>query len=358
MSSLPFPPPEILARLREGVVIPAHPLALNSARKLDENRQRALTRYYCDAGAGGIAIGVHTTQFEIRSAKFDLYQPVLALAAETLDSITASGDKALIRIAGIAGPTAQALREAKLATDLGYHFGLVSLGALHAASNPDLMVHLRAISEVIPIIVFYLQPSVGGTVLDYDFWRQAVEIPNLLAIKIAPFNRYYSLDVIRAVASIGRENEIALYTGNDDNIVFDLVSQFRFGGYQRDKPLRIVGGLLGHWAFWTKKAAELLDEIHELHRQQKLASQDLLILAHQITDSNAAIFDPQHNFAGCIPGIHEVLRRQGLLEGIWTLNPEEGLSSGQLQEIDRVCSAYPHLNDDQFVREHLDTWVR
>ncbi len=357
MSSLPFPPPEILSRLRQGAAIPAHPLALNSARKLDEKRQRALTRYYCAAGAGGIAIGVHTTQFEIREAKFGLYQPVLTLAAETLDSILASADKPIIRIAGIAGPTSQAVAEAKVAADLGYHFGLVSLGALRSASNADLLTHLRAISEVIPIMGFYLQPSVGGMVLDYDFWRRAVEIENLLAIKIAPFNRYYSLDAIRAVASAGRENEIALYTGNDDNIVIDLVSGFRFGEGKACPTLRIVGGLLGHWACWTQKAVEHLNEIHDLFRQRKPVSQELLILAQQITDSNAAIFDPQHNFAGCIPGIHEILRRQGLLEGLWTLNPEEGLSSGQREEIDRVYSAYPHLNDDLFVREHLDEWM-
>ena len=357
MTSLPFPPQQVITRLKQGVVIPAHPLALNSARKLDEKRQRALTRYYCDAGAGGIAVGVHTTQFEIRDPRLGLFEPVLTLAAETLNAIEASTEQTLIRIAGVVGPTSQAVAEAKLATDLGYHLGLVSLGALRGAVNKDLIDHLKAISEIIPIMGFYLQPAVGGMILNYDFWLGVVEIENLMAIKVAPFNRYYSLDVIRAVVFSGKENEIALYTGNDDNIVFDLLSRFRFTGGQGDANVRIVGGLLGHWAFWTRKAVELLSEIHDLDRQRVAVSPDLLILAQQITDSNSAIFDPQHDFAGCISGIHEVLRRQGLLEGMWTLNPGDGLSSGQLENIDRVYSAYPHLNDDEFVREHLDEWL-
>ena len=357
MISLPLPPQQVITRLKQGVVIPAHPLALNSARKLDEKRQRALTRYYCDAGAGGVAVGVHTTQFEIRDPGFGLLEPVLTLAAETLNTIETSSEQTLIRIAGVVGPTSQAVAEAKFAADLGYHLGLVSLGALRGAANKDLIDHLKAISEIIPIMGFYLQPAVGGMILNYDFWRKAVEIANLMAIKVAPFNRYYSLDVIRAVVSSGKENQIALYTGNDDNIVFDLLSRFQFTSGQGDANARIVGGLLGHWSFWTRKAVELLNEIHDLDRQQRAVSPDLLILAQQITDSNSAIFDPQHDFAGCISGIHEVLRRQGLIEGIWTLNPDDGLSSGQLENIDRVYSAYPHLNDDQFVREHLDDWL-
>jgi hypothetical protein len=355
---LPFPPEKIINQLHKGVVIPAHPLALNSAGKLDEKRQRALTSYYCASGAGGAAIGVHTTQFEIREAKFGLLEPVLALAAETLDSREASTGKAMIRIAGIVGPTSQAVEEAKLAADLGYHLGLVSLGALQGAGNEDLIDHLRAISGIIPIMGFYLQPAVGGMILNYDFWRRAVEIENLAAIKIAPFNRYYTLDVIRAVVSAGRANEIALYTGNDDNIVFDLLSRFRFTSRQDETAVRIVGGLLGHWAVWTRRAVELLDKIHELAGEGKDIPPELLVLAQQITDANAAIFDPQNNFAGCIPGIHEILYRQGLLKGTWTLNPDDGLSPGQLQEIDRIYSAYPRLNDDEFVKEHLDDWMR
>lgn len=358
MTSLPFPPQQVITRLKQGVVIPAHPLALNSARKLDEKHQRALTRYYCDAGAGGIAVAVHTTQFEIRDARFGLFEPVLSLAVETLDAVETGTGKTIIRIAGIVGATSQAVAEAKLAADLGYHLGLVSLGALRGAANDVLIDHLKAISEIIPIMGFYLQPAVGGMILNYDFWRRAVEIENLMAIKIAPFNRYYSLDVVRAVVSAGREDEVALYTGNDDSILFDLVSGFSLRGGSGEASASIVGGLLGHWAFWTHRAAELLDEIHEIRRQQRDVPRALLILAQQITDSNSAIFDPQHEFAGCIPGIHEVLRRQGLLEGIWTLNPNEGLSHGQLEEIDRVYAAYPHLNDDKFVREHLDEWLR
>lgn len=357
MATSPLPPPEILALLRRGVVIPAHPLALNAQRQFDEKRQRALTRYYCAAGAGGVAVGVHTTQFEIREPKFGLYEPVLSLAAETLDDIVAATGKTPIRVAGIAGPTAQAVREAKIAVDLGYHLGLVSLGALREASKTELLTHLRAIAEVIPIMGFYLQPAVGGRVLSFDFWRKAAEIENLVAIKMAPFNRYYTIDVLRAVAASGRSQEIALYTGNDDNIVLDLLSTFRFGQEQNRVALRIVGGLLGHWAVWTKKAVELLEEIHTLVKKQQAIPSELLTQAIQITDCNAAFFDPQNNFAGCIAGIHEVLRRQGLLEGRWTLNPNEGLSPGQLQEIDRVYAAYPHLNDDEFVKENLQEWL-
>lgn len=358
MSSLPFPPQQIISQLRKGVVIPAHPLALNAARKLDEKRQRALTRYYCEAGAGGIAVGVHTTQFEIREPKIGLFKPVLELAAETLDSITNSTGKSFIRIAGVTGRTEQAVAEARFAVDTKYHLGLVSLSAFRNAGNKDLVDHLRAVSEVIPIMGFYLQPSVGGIVLDYDFWCNAVEIENLLAIKISPFNRYYTVDVVRAVLESGRANEIVLYTGNDDNIVVDLLSEFNFGKKTSTKTVRIVGGLLGHWAFWTKRAVELVDEIHKMGAKQKSISAGLLTLSHQITDANAAVFDPHNNFAGCIPGIHEVLRRQGLLEGLWTLNPDEQLSPGQLAEIDRVYSSYPHLNDDAFVKEHLDDWLK
>ncbi len=355
MTSLPQ---QIIDQLRNGVVIPAHPLALNSTRKLDEKRQCALTRYYCAAGAGGVAVGVHTTQFEIREPRVGLYKPVLTLAAETLDSISSSTGKPYIRIAGIAGPTVQAVAEAKLAADLGYHLGLVSLGALQNANNAALVSHLRAVSEVIPVMGFYLQPSVGGLILNSDFWRQAVEIENLMAIKIAPFNRYYTLDVVRAVAESGRAHEIALYTGNDDNILVDLLSEFHFGDKSDTATVRIVGGLLGHWAFWTKKAVELLAAVHAVRKAKKKTLFDILTLGQQITDANAAVFDPHNNFAGCIPGIHEILRRQGLLQGLWTLNPDEQLSPGQLSEIDRIYATYPHLNDDEFVKEHLDDWLK
>jgi len=352
----PSPPPHILAALRRGLVIPAHPLALNANRKLDEKHQRALTRYYCAAGAGGIAVGVHTTQFEIRDPKFGLYQPVLSLASETIAQFAAQTGKAIVKIAGIVGPTSQAVAEAKFAVDRGYHLGLVSLAALRDAGHEKLISHLRNIAEIIPIVGFYLQPAVGGRILDFSFWREAAQIENLLAIKIAPFNRYQTLDVIRAVAESGRADDIALYTGNDDNIVVDLLSKFHFDN--KIKTKRFVGGLLGHWAVWTRKAVALLNEIHDIMDNDKPVPSELLGRAQQITDANAAFFDPQHGFAGCIAGLHEVLRRQGLMAGRWVLNPTADLSPGQMEEIDRVYTAYPHLNDDEFVEENLDSWLK
>lgn len=330
-------------KLRRGVVIPAHPLALDANRKLDERRQRALTRYYLAAGAGGVAVGVHTTQFEIREPQFGLYSPVLALAMEELRATDA------IRVAGIVGSTAQATKEAELAATSGYHAGLLSLGALRHASVAEMIEHARAVASVIPLFGFYLQPAVGGRVLPYEFWRKFVEIENVVAIKMAPFNRYQTLDVVRAVAESGRAGEIALYTGNDDGIVVDLLTPFR----SRKQTVRIVGGLLGHWAVWTRRAVELAERI-----DKEPGWPGWLTLAAEITDSNAALFDVANNFTGSIAGIHEVLRRQGLLAGRWCLNPAEDLSPGQLEEIDRVYAAYPHLNDDEFVRQHLQEWLR
>jgi len=332
--------------LLQGVVIPAHPLALTAGRQLDERRQRALTRYYLAAGARGVAVGVHTTQFAIHDPKIGLYRPVLELAMEELRA----GDA--IRVAGIAGHTPQALREARLAAELGYHAGLVSLAALPQATDGELLEHLRAIAEAIPVFGFYLQPAVGGRTLSFEFWRQFTEIGNVAAIKIAPFNRYQTLDVVRAVAASGREHEIALYTGNDDNILLDLATPFRMGG----KTLRIRGGLLGHWAVWTRAAVNLLRTVQAAY-DQPAVPREWLSLAQEITDSNAAFFDAANGFHGCIAGIHEVLRRQGLLAGRWCLDPAEDLSRGQMEEIDRVYLAYPHLNDDGFVTEHLDEWL-
>lgn len=335
-------------RLRRGCVIPAHPLALTAARKLDERRQRALTRYYLAAGAGGVAVGVHTTQFEIRKPEVGLYRPVLELAMEELRG------KNVIAVAGVVGPASQAVREAETAAACGYHAGLLSMSALKDAPVPELLAHVRAVAKVIPVFGFYLQPSVGGRILPYEFWRGFAEIENVVAIKIAPFNRYQTLDVVRAVAESGRAGEIALYTGNDDNIAADLLTTWRFG----DVKLRIVGGLLGHWAVWTRRAVEMLERIHEDTRDHKPLDPGWLTLNAQITDANAAFFDPANQFHGCIAGIHEVLRRQGLLEGRWCLNPEEDLSPGQSEEIDRVWRAYPHLNDDEFVAGHLAEWLR
>lgn len=331
--------------LRRGTVIPAHPLALTAERKLDERRQRALSRYYLAAGAGGLAVGVHTTQFSVREK--GLLRPVLELAA---DEARRAG-RTVIKVAGLCGPTQQAAAEAALARELGYDFGLLSLAALRDASDDRLVEHARAVAQTVPIFGFYLQPSVGGRVLSYGFWRRFAEIPNVAAIKIAPFNRYQTIDVVRAVAESGRASEIALYTGNDDTIVADLLTEYSVGGAKQ----RIVGGLLGHWAVWTRKAAELLEEIRGLRGAVPAA---LLTRAAEITDSNAAFFDAAHGYAGCIAGLHEVLRRQGLFAGIWCLDPHEGLSPGQKEEIDRVYRAYPHLNDDAFVAERRDDWLR
>lgn len=335
--------PDRMALLRKGVVIPAHPLALTSARKLDERRQRALTRYYIAAGAGGIAVGVHTTQFAIRER--GLLRPVLEIAADE----DRRQKPLLLKVAGICGPTAQAVAEATLARDLGYDIGLLSLAALRDADEASLVAHAKTVGEVLPLFGFYLQPAVGGRVLPCSFWRRFAEIPAVVGIKMAPFNRYQTIDVVRAVAESGRADEISLYTGNDDTILIDLLTEYRFG----QTRLRIVGGLLGHWSVWTRKAVELLGEAHRASG----ASPELLTRAAQITDSNAAFFDAANGFAGCIAGLHEVLRRQGLFEGTWCLDPQEGLSPGQAAQIDRVYRAYPHLNDDEFVREHRDRWL-
>jgi dihydrodipicolinate synthase/N-acetylneuraminate lyase len=334
---------KLRALLQSGLAIPAHPLALDSQRRLDERRQRALTRYYLASGVGGIAVGVHTTQFAIRDPRIGLFEPVLQLAAEEMDRSRGP----LVRIAGICGQTPQAVAEAQLIQKLGYHAGLLSLGAMSMAGEDDLISHCTAIAEVVPVVGFYLQPSVGGRVLPYSFWRRFAEIENVAAIKIAPFNRYQTLDVIRAVMEAGRD-DIALYTGNDDSIVADLITPFRLGGRER----RIVGGLLGHWSVWTQRAAELLKRC-----QNEPASPDLLAWGTEVTDSNAAFFDAAHGFQGCIAGLHEVLRRQGLLEGLWCLDENEGLSPGQMQEIDRIYAAYPHLHDDAFVEEYRDQWL-
>ena len=348
--------PNIDIALKAGTVIPAHPLALNAERKLDERRQRALSRYYLAAGAGGLAVGVHTTQFAIREPRVGLFDPVLRLAAEEMDRAEKSRQVPLVRVGGICGKTAQALAEARLLSDLKYSVGLLSLAAAKDLHDDALLAHCREIAAVLPIMGFYLQPAVGGRVLSYNFWRQFAEIENVVAIKIAPFNRYHTLDVVRAVADSGRE--IALYTGNDDNIVMDLLTPYAFHLNGKPKVFRIVGGLLGHWAVWTKHAVELLKECHSLARTDQPIPQSMLQRNVQVTDCNAAFFDTANNFAGCIAGLHEVLRRQGLLEGIWCLDLNETLSPGQKEEIDRVYRAYPELNDDEFVRQGRDAWLK
>jgi dihydrodipicolinate synthase/N-acetylneuraminate lyase len=355
-------------RLRDhllaGQVIPAHPLALTAQRALDERRQRALTRYYVAAGAGGIAVGVHTTQFEIRDPRHALHRPVLALEAESAtEALGAASERSFVRVAGVVGRTRQAVSEAEVARDLGYHAALLSLSAWREADTETLLTHCRAVADVIPLFGFYLQPAVGGRVLSYEFWRRFAEIPEVVAIKIAPFNRYQTLDVVRAVAASGRR-DIALYTGNDDAIITDLLTPFPVAPAD-GAPRRIVGGLLGQWAVWTKRAVEMLRDIRAAEAAPVAGASPAgatpdgwLRRAAMLTEANGAIFDARNNFAGCIAGIHEVLRRQGLLAGTWCLDPAQDLSPGQSAEIDRVLAAWPELTDDEFVRENLDEWMR
>lgn len=346
---------DILAALNKGVVIPALPLALNNRRKLDERRQRALIRYYLDAGAGGIAIGVHTTQFAIRKPEVGLYTPLLELAREEFNTFESRTRKPVIRIAGVIGRTEQALKEADLAKRNGFHAILLSVAAFSNSSNTEIIEHCKKVAESMPVVGFYLQPAVGGRKLDADFWREFSRIGNVIAIKMAPFNRYQTFDVVRGVVESGRADKIALYTGNDDNILVDLLTEYRISSGNNTVKKRIVGGLLGHWAVWTHSAVKLLNDVHAGKYDNNI--QDALSLANRITDSNSAFFDATNNFAGCITGLHEVLRRQGLFEGLWTLDPDEVLSPGQKEEIDRVYAAYPDLNDDAFIAENLHKWL-
>ncbi|HZS68835.1 MAG TPA: dihydrodipicolinate synthase family protein [Burkholderiales bacterium] len=337
-------PPELAALLRRGTVIPAHPLALNARRKLDERRQRALARYYLDAGSGGLAVGVHATQFAIREA--GLYEPVLRIAAQE-----AATRKALL-IAGLSGKTAQAKKEAQLAASLGYHAGMLSLAPMKGASIDELIDHCAAVAREMPLVGFYLQIAVGGIALPFEFWRRFAAIENVVAIKIAPFNRYATLDVVKGVVAACAEQRVALYTGNDDHIVLDLAVPFDIRRGDETVRVRITGGLLGHWSVWTRSAVQLLERI-----QRSPVDAELLALDARVTDCNSAFFDVAHNFAGCIPGCHEVLRRQGLLEGTWCLDPNEKLSPGQAQEIDRVYREHADLADDDFVRANLERWL-
>jgi dihydrodipicolinate synthase/N-acetylneuraminate lyase len=339
------------AHLLAGQAIPALPLALDRRRQWDQRHQRAVVRYYMDAGAGGLAVGVHSTQFAIRDPKIGLYAPVLQLAAETATTWRKAGRGDFILIAGLCGKTPQATQEARLAAGLGYHAGLLSLGAWAREPESAVLAHCRAIAREIPLIGFYLQPAVGGRVFSYRFWRQFAEIPQLVAVKIAPFNRYRTIDVVRAVLEAGRD-DVALYTGNDDNIIGDLLTPFTFGGRTR----YISGGLLGQWGVWTRCAVKLLADLKKARSRTRVDGAWLDRNA-ALTDMNAAVFDAAHDFAGCLPGIHEVLRRQGLLRTVGTLDPHEQLSPGQAAEISRVAAAYPWLVDDDFVAQHLARWL-
>ena len=341
-------PAEALALLRRGTVIPAHLLALDADRRLDARRQRALTRYYLDAGAGGLAVGVHATQFAIREQ--GLYEPVLKLAAETARDWAR---RPLVMIAGLSGGTAQARQEAAIALAHGYHAGMLSLAPMRGATLDELLEHCAAVAAEIPLVGFYLQTAVGGIPLSMEFWRRFALIDNVVAIKAAPFDRYRTLDVVRGVVAAGAEERVTLYTGNDDHIVLDLVVPYAVRRRDREVRVRIKGGLLGHWSVWTKSAVELLDRIHRLPR----VDEDLLALDARVTDCNGAFFDVANGFAGCIAGCHEVLRRQGLLEGIWCLDPAETLSPGQAEEIERVCREHADLADDAFVRANLGLWL-
>lgn len=348
-------PAEVLNLLRRGVVIPAMPLALDNKRQFLPINQRALVRYYLDAGARGIAVGVHSTQFEIRNPEIALFEPVLSFVSKEIDAWSKIHHQSVIKIAGICGQTQQTINEANFAVRQGYHAGLLSLSAWNSAGVTEMIAHCRTIAQIIPIIGFYLQPAAGGRLLSREFWREFAKIDNVIAVKIAPFNRYQTLDVIRGVVESGRSDEITLYTGNDDNIVIDLLTAYPITTSDGVKVVRIKGGLLGHWSVWTQKAVQLLEQLHQLSSCDKIPA-EMLALNTKITDSNAAFFDAANNFDGCIPGIHEVLRRQKLLPGTWCLNPDETLSPGQSEEIDRVYAAYPELNDDEFVAANRDRW--
>ncbi len=339
--------------LEEGTVLPAHPLALNADRTLDEEKQRQLTRYYIASGAGGVAVGVHSTQFEIRDPKINLFETVLALVADEIAK--ANLDRPFLKIAGICGSTEQAVAEAEIAIKHGYDIGLLSMGGLQGWSEDQILERVKAVAAIMPVFGFYLQPSVGGRIFSYDFWLKFAEIDNVEAIKCASFNRYQTLDVMRAVANSSRRDKISMYTGNDDNIMADLLTTFKFNVKGQEVEVGFKGGLLGHWAVWTNNVVQLMERVKAYRKNKTVEEAEaLLSLGVQVTDVNAALFDPANSFHGCIPGIHEVLRRQGLLEGRWCLNPKEELSVGQMEEIERVYRDYPHLNDDEFVKGFLN----
>ena len=340
-----------LERFKDGAVLPAHLLSLKSDKSFDKHRMRALTRYYLDAGAGGVAVGVHTTQFAIRSK--GLYEPVLKQVAETVAEF---GDDGTLKVAGVTGKTEQALGEARIARALDYDAALLNVAAFAGVSEEEILTHCRAIAAVMPIIGFYLLTEVGGIVLSRDFWKQFCEIENVVGIKVAPFNRYRTLDVAHGIVQARAEHRVSLYTGNDDHIVLDLLTPMAVPRGKEMVEVRFRGGLLGHWAIWTKKAVEIFERIKNISKGDSVPM-ELLALDSIVTDCNRAIYDAQHDFRGCIPGCHEVLKRQGLFEGTWCLDPNEVLSPGQAQLIDQVYLDYPDMNDDEFVRANLNRWL-
>ncbi len=344
-----------LQKLKEGTVIPATPLALNEDRTINEKGVRLLMNYYLSCGVGGIATAVHTTQFEIRDPEVALFEPILKIVSEEINAFEKANNTVIIKVAGVCGPIEQAVEEAKIAKSYGYDAVLLSPGGLNHMSEDYLIERTKAVAEIMPVIGFYLQTAVGGRVFTYDYWQKVCAVDNVVAIKVASFNRYTTLDVARAAATSPRADEITLYTGNDDSIVIDLLTKFEFNENGKTYTKRFEGGLLGHWTMWTKNVVDMLSEIKAVREKDAIPAR-FLTLAAQVTDANGVFFDAAHGFAGCIPGVHELLRRQGLMENILCLNPDETLSEGQAEEITRVCNAYPHLNDDAFIKEHLADW--
>lgn len=346
-----------LGILKKGTVIPATPLVLDENRKIDEKGIRLLMKYYLNCGVGGIATAVHTTQFEIRKPEIALFDPILKIVSEEIDGFEKKNNKVIVKVAGVCGAAEQAVREAETAKKYGYDAVLLSPGGLNSLSEAELIERTARVAEIMPVIGFYLQTAVGGRVFSYDYWEKICATENVAAIKCASFNRYQTLDVVRAAAMSERSGEITLYTGNDDNIVIDLLTEYSFDKNGKTVKRGFDGGLLGHWSVWTKKAVEIFNRIKE-EKGKEAVSKEMLTLAAQVTDSNGAFFDTANNFSGCIPGLHEVLRRQGLMKNIYCLNPEETLSKGQVEEIDRVYRAYPHLNDDKFIADNIEAWKK
>ena len=345
--------------LNKGTVIPAIPLALDEKRNFNEKRQRALVKYYLHAGAGGIAVAVHTTQFEIRLPEVNLFNRVVKTILDEIELFEKKNSKVIVKIVGVCGKVEQAVSETRFADEINADAVLLSPGGLADLTEDEMIERTKVVADIMPVVGFYLQPAVGGRILSADYWKRLSDIDGVVAIKCAPFNRYQTIDLVRGVAMSKRYSEIALYTGNDDNILIDLITKYEINIRGKKVEKRIVGGLLGHWAVWTKTVVDLFEKI-QIYREDKNINipSELLTLAVKITDANAAFFDAANNYAGCIPGIHEVLRRQGLFEGIWCINPKETLSPGQYAEIDRVYADYPELNDDDFVKAHLDEWLK
>lgn len=346
-----------LSLLKEGIVIPATPLAITKERTFDSKTQRLLMRYYLACGVGGIATAVHSTQFAIRNPENNLFEPVIRLVSEEIDAYEEKTGSCLVKICGACGPVEQAVLEAQLAKSLGYDAVLLSPGGLNHLGEDEMVQRTKEVAKVLPVVGFYLQNAVGGRVFSYEYWEKLAEIPNLIAIKCASFNRYTTLEVMRAVASSSRSSKITMYTGNDDNIVSDLLTVYEFSTPNGLVRKGFDGGLLGHWCVWAKSAVELLNAVKEAKKTKNIPS-ELLSVGAAVTDMNAAVFDPKNNFAGCIPGIHEVLRRQGLFQNIVCLDREEVLSDGQMEELDRVIAAYPNLVDDMFIQKNLASWMQ